>query len=368
MISVLKKRELRLKREQDGLKSVISGLVGGPALLREWEREWKEKFGGEERDEIEGDDAAAASDDEDGEGEDSDGDDGDDGRAKKKAKVVKPVKKEKSLKPTPPPPATLAPGAAPEKRKRGRPRKVPLPAAVSSPITLEPIEGSMPATNHQSTTQATQEFIIPTAPHTQPAQQYLLAAFAFFSVFNSPLAPYFSRTSSNHDYRHAHHGSVLSARPSMVPTHSVAPSPNYGMNELAQAFHLLVSTLVFFYVVFPWLSGVLRGSWASGVLQKLRLFSTDGHGATSSTVAPPSESPTALAYQRVILTDALSPAARGSADEAARLRRALGVSTGVYGLMQSIIKAARTDRGLEMNQLEQRAWVRLGELVAFDGS
>ena len=65
---MLKKREARLKREQDGLKSLINGLVGGPALLKEWEREWRERFGGEERDEIEDDDAAGAGDDEDGDG------------------------------------------------------------------------------------------------------------------------------------------------------------------------------------------------------------------------------------------------------------------------------------------------------------
>ena len=44
------------------------------------------------------------------------------------------------------------------------------------------------------------------------------------------------------------------------------------------------------------------------------------------------------------------------------------MKTGVVGLMQGVIKAARVDRGLEMNQLEQRAWVRLGELIAFDGT
>lgn len=70
----------------------------------------------------------------------------------------------------------------------------------------------------------------------------------------------------------------------------------------------------------------------------------------------------------MLLMDALANASRGSPDEASRLRRALGVKTGVVGLMQGVIKAARVDRGLEMNQLEQRAWVRLGELIAFDGT
>lgn len=72
-------------------------------------------------------------------------------------------------------------------------------------------------------------------------------------------------------------------------------------------------------------------------------------------------------HVRAALTDALSPAARGSDDEPACLRSALGISTGVIGLLQSVIKAARRDRGIEINQLEQRAWVRLGELIAFDG-
>jgi len=88
----LKKREARLKREQNGLKSLIGGLVGGPALLKEWEHEWRAKFGGEEKDEIEGEEAEPMSDDDDGD-EEGDGDD-DEGRAKKKAKIVKVSKKE----------------------------------------------------------------------------------------------------------------------------------------------------------------------------------------------------------------------------------------------------------------------------------
>ena len=67
---VLKRREARLLREQDGLKSLLSGLVGGPALLKEWEREWREKFGGAEKDELDDDLASAnASDEEDGDGD-----------------------------------------------------------------------------------------------------------------------------------------------------------------------------------------------------------------------------------------------------------------------------------------------------------
>jgi hypothetical protein len=62
----LKKRENWLNREQNGLKSLICGLVGGPALLKEWEREWKEKFGGQEKDEVEGEEMEPLSEDDEG--------------------------------------------------------------------------------------------------------------------------------------------------------------------------------------------------------------------------------------------------------------------------------------------------------------
>ncbi|KAI0084767.1 hypothetical protein BDY19DRAFT_997497 [Irpex rosettiformis] len=331
-IRVLKKREARLKREQDGLKSLVSGLVGGPALLREWEREWRDSFGGEEKDEIEGDDLAAASDDEDADEGDSDADD-EEGRVRKKVKVAKPsvVKKEKVAKAPPPPPTQQQQAGMPEKRKRGRPRKVPLPPVVSAPITMQPMEGAV-------------------AQQPQPTQQYLLAAFAFFSVLNSPLATSFTR-SHRHD-NHSHHGQVLTGHPSILPNPSmetISLNKSFGMHECVQAFHLLVSTLVFFYIVFPWFSRVVKGKVEG--LGKMGKYVGLGRG-----------------YQRALLMDSLSPSSRGSPDEAKRLRYALGVKTGVVGLMQGVIKAARVDRGLEMNQLEQRAWVRLGELIAFDGS
>ena len=48
------------------MKSLICGLVGGPALLKEWEREWKEKFGGQEKDEVEGEEMEPLSEDDEG--------------------------------------------------------------------------------------------------------------------------------------------------------------------------------------------------------------------------------------------------------------------------------------------------------------
>jgi len=70
---------------------------------------------------------------------------------------------------------------------------------------------------------------------------------------------------------------------------------------------------------------------------------------------------------RSALLNALSPASRGSNTEAQMLRKALGISVGFIGLCQGVSKAGKKHRGIELDQLEQRAWVRLGELVALDG-
>ena len=360
---VLKKREARLKREQEGLKSLITGLVGGPALLKEWEREWRERFGGEEKDEIEDEDVAG-SDDEEGDGDDSDGED-EEGRARKKAKLAKTAKKEKPYRPPPPPPVPGVPGAVPEKRKRGRPRKIPLPPApVSTDVSASVTPAATSAPPIFPTDQPLQDAFmqVKTEQGAQPQQQqYLLAVFAFFSVFNSPLTSSYHSHTPHHPQ--PHHGAVLTPH---SPTQTQVPVPSstgYGLHEVVQAAHLLVSTLVFFYVIVPWLSGTIRNS---GILTKVASFF-----ARSRCDVPSSPTSSAMMkrneHVRAALTDALSPAARGSDDEPACLRSALGISTGVIGLLQSVIKAARRDRGIEINQLEQRAWVRLGELIAFDG-
>ncbi|KAI0824819.1 hypothetical protein BC628DRAFT_1410620 [Trametes gibbosa] len=360
-IRVLKKREARLKREQDGLKSLVGGLVGGPALLKEWDREWRERFGGEEKDEIEDDDAGASDDDD---GDDSDAED-DEGRARKKAKVMKPPKKEKPYRPPPPPPVPGVPGAVPEKRKRGRPRKVPLPTTPITPTDPSPMvtPNSTSMSSVFSAEQPLQDSYMHAGPQSappsqQPAQQYLLAVFAFFSVFNSPLTS--SHRSHAAPHSHTHHGAVLTPH---TPTETQVPIPvssDYGLHEVVQVAHLAVSALVFFYVLLPWLSGVLRRN-------NMRLFAL--FSRTTKTVPAPSQADSRhKASSRAALTAALSLGARGSHDEPAQLRAALGVSTGVLGLLQGVIKATRKDRGIELNQLEQRAWVRLGELIAFDGT
>jgi hypothetical protein len=64
------------------------------------------------------------------------------------------------------------------------------------------------------------------------------------------------------------------------------------------------------------------------------------------------------------LSAALAPSQRGTPDEAAALRQALGVRAGFVGLALQGFAAPRPRVSLQRRQLEQRAWVRLGELVA----
>ncbi|KAH9174673.1 hypothetical protein EDB89DRAFT_1949630 [Lactarius sanguifluus] len=306
-IHVLKRRESRLKREQAGLRSLISGLVGGPALLREWEREWVSRFGGPERDEATSD----ISDDDDGadDGE-SDADD-DNLHPKKRIKGVpkKPAKDPKPKKET-------NPGIVPEKRKRGRPRKVqPLPEGEAT----QPQDVATPLVQAQQ-------------------KQYLLAVFSFFSFFNSPLTSY-SRSSPTHT-------GVVLADSGVVLT-PTAPASTFGWREVLQVFHLVVSGLVFLSILLPFLP--------KSIPQLLTLFSSSNFPRTD-------------AAKRIALIDALDSSRRGTPDEATLLRTALGVYPGFLGLLLSFAAPKRggKTKTLEHKQLEQRAWVRLAELAVFD--
>jgi hypothetical protein len=75
------KPEHRSRAEQASLKSLIGGLVGGPALVEEWEREWKMKFGREEQDEVEREDGS------DEDSEDEEGEEEELGKKRKRAKT-----------------------------------------------------------------------------------------------------------------------------------------------------------------------------------------------------------------------------------------------------------------------------------------
>ncbi|KAF6744872.1 hypothetical protein DFP72DRAFT_927527 [Ephemerocybe angulata] len=261
-IRVLKKRENRLKAEQNGLKALVCGLVGGPALLKEWEQRWRERFGGEERDEVEGEEA------EEFDSDDEEGDDGEEetGKKRKRAKVANPpLKKEKAAAP-PPSVANVisqlggsAPGmpGVPEKRKRGRPRKVPIAPTPVATLAPQASQSSQDAPMQQQ--QQDQIMLGPPIElqhqqqhHGQQPQQYLLAVFALFSFFNSPLTSSFSSASSSH-----HHTGVLlnpplalapeiisQFTPPVEPAHRLMAFGSWSWGEYVQGFHLAVSVLV----------------------------------------------------------------------------------------------------------------------------
>jgi hypothetical protein len=293
------------------LRSLISGLVGGPALLREWEREWVSRFGGSERDEAT---SGVSEDDGPDDGESDEDDDSIHPKKRIKSAPKKIVKEPKPKK------EETSPGVVPEKRKRGRPRKVqPLP------------EG-------ETVQQPQQPQGIVTSPTQAQPTQYLLAVFAFFSFFNSPLASS-SRTPL------AHTGVVLADSGALV-TPAVS-TPTFGWREVLQFFHLVVSGLVFFSVLLPFLP--------KGFPRHYTLLSSANFPRTD-------------AARRVALINALDSTKRGTSNEAALLRTALGVHSGLMGLLFSFAIPRRGGKAktLEHKQLEQRAWVRLAELAVFD--
>lgn len=318
-IRVLKRREARLEKEKDGLRELIQGLVGGQALLREFEAGWAAKYGGKERDELEYEGLEEDDEDEDDEDED------DGGRARKRPRVEKKAAA-----------APAKPAEQPEKRKRGRPRKeqpAPVAAPVPPPVTV--------------------------TPQTAPGAQYLLAAFAFFSFFNIPgRAP-------THTH-HGHTGTVLTSAPG--PSHAASQAV-FGMewHDIVGAFHLLVSALVFASIVMPWLPTILKVlRLPSGLSSTLR------RPSFTRKLSEPSTGSARQDHFPLALVDALSPTARGAPDEAAQLRAALRIWPGLTGVLVRVVgkisRGRRADRGIERLQLEQRAWMRLGEVIALDGT
>jgi len=260
-IRVLKKREHRLKAEHAGLKTLIGGLVGGPALVKEWEREWKTKFGGEEQDEVEGEDEEG--DDEDSEDEEGEEGEEESGKKRKRPKISPAPKKasvDKATKKLVPPVVVLASDQVPEKRKRGRPRKV-----LPSTVTVAPMATVSP--EHQNSSTMQDETMHPPSNQSQWVQQqqsqpqhFLLAVFALFSFFNSPLT---SSPSVRHDHHHSHTGTVLNVlhpplayAPDII-SQFAAPPPNnmaavWSWQDYVQTFHLLVSVIVLASFVGSW--------------------------------------------------------------------------------------------------------------------
>lgn len=314
-IRVLKRRERRLKAELAGVKVLVEGLVGGPVLIREWEKQWRARFGGEEKDEVEEDDEEAEGEDE--ESEDEDGDDGDEegaGRKRKRAKVAptstgggisKKVDSKKEKKTALSSPVVLAGeqngNAVPEKRKRGRPRKI-----LPPPVTLEPVATASASVSGPAPSLLPAAVILqrgglgsikqdevaemPSQWQQQPPpQRFLLAVFALFSFFNSPLTTSMGRDHSSHNHHHT--GKVLTPlHPPLVYSPEIVSQfvqypPSIAVDALStpvwkhyvQLFHLAVSFIVLASLVGSWFGFGFtfeKRGWGS----KLGLTSRTGKG------------------------------------------------------------------------------------------
>ncbi|KAF8837091.1 hypothetical protein BDN67DRAFT_1071619 [Paxillus ammoniavirescens] len=384
-IRVLKRREARLNRQQDGLRALICGFPGGQNILAEWDTEWTKKFGGPERDEIDNVGVEEASDDEDGDGDGED--DGDSSeRARKRPKVTAvPQKKEKrKLAPAAPilpaagPEVSVATqGAVPEKRKRGRPRKIqpniPPPIVASDSVLLTDPSLQQGITLHPANSQTAQP------------QQYLLAVFALFSFFNSPLAS----SSEPVSHHHTHQGSVLSHVTSPTPSSFARPTVGWTWSNFVQVIHLLASLAVFISIIVPWIpvpqrlsqSRLIRLMPFGSLISGAHAAVTSAHEMTEFPTPPSSPDvsdtdseadSTSTSTEDIVHLGGRTKAGseplaqalrlRGRTDEFESLLSALNVRSGWVGMIRSAVGTRQAPRGPAVRR-EWQAWMRLAELI-----
>ncbi|KAG8970717.1 hypothetical protein FRC03_004099 [Tulasnella sp. 419] len=238
-INVLKNREIRLRRENQGLKSLLNSLVGGPALLREWEAGWLEKYGGEEADE-----AVLES-----ECDDEEGSDDEEEKPRKKPRISKPttplVKKEQISSVSPTSGVTET-----GKRKRGRPKKV-SDTTISHEVPLVAHFGTDLASHRELQSNAT---AVPVSADSSPAK-YLLGVFLFFSFFKpSP------NTSVHKPQTHSNYsGSVVTHPGVSSPPSSILAG--FRLSDLAHHSHTVISAILILSLLWPFISSLHLGRW-----------------------------------------------------------------------------------------------------------
>ncbi|KIK24379.1 hypothetical protein PISMIDRAFT_10232 [Pisolithus microcarpus 441] len=377
-IQVLKRREARLGREKEGLRTLVCRFPNGETVLAQWETDWVNKYGGPERDEIDNAGIEEVSDEEDG-----DEDEGGSERARKKQKVNCPPQKKEKRKIAPAVPVTMqdtttspALVGLPEKRKRGRPRKIQpnAPPPVSASDTPILLTGSNVTSHVQSVPQMTSQFVQP--------QQYLLAVFALVSFFNSPL----TNSPSVKSYHPTHEGVVLSHVSHAQQPSSSIPVSGWTWRNSVEAIHLLASALVIVSIVVTWIP--LPSRWSQSRILRLVPFRFAIHqsGTAAKSSHEMSDLPTPPASPDVSDTDSdagsssnegtvragscnrspgedssstfLTSKPKGSKDEYEGLINMLGVNLGVVGLIRGFWSRHNSE-----HRVKRQAWMRLAELI-----
>ncbi|EJD03719.1 uncharacterized protein FOMMEDRAFT_167049 [Fomitiporia mediterranea MF3/22] len=423
-VRVLKRRELRLTRELEGVKTLVRSFSNGEEVLQRWEAMWREKFGGPEKDELEADEKQASKsgkeDENDGDTDNAEEESGMSGRESRKriktnsssststkgkrvggkteassrspAKATEraayvPIAPSQPMAASAQAPSVAVP-ARPEKRKRGRPRKNPLPPIPSSSSSVQETSTAQKQSVavvstarkagevEESKPEAKQD--IPASERETQSGQYFLAVFAFLSFFNSHLP--FPSTSSgvhrNSPFAHSHLGTVM-GMPLLEGNvtrsdESFMATVTLNWRDVLQLVHLAFSVFLVFSVM------------RHRLLRIVRLLSRRSYSAlcelsdVATSLAVPSETssePPSREYQDVALkfregARKLRMECKGGLvrpeTEARYFRKALGLKRGLMGLLLTALRLVKFPEKHEYWRLERRLYIRIVELTVMN--
>ncbi|KAL5534009.1 hypothetical protein ACEPAG_469 [Sanghuangporus baumii] len=420
-IRVLKRREMRLKCEQEGLKDLVRSFPGGPEQLCHWETMWQEKFGGSEKDEIEDESTEPRDGDQDETGVDSlDNKEGytsmsgrenakrpktglsssssDDGKKalamsdKTQNNVLSAPRRYVAIRPAPALDSTGIPLAAipsqTTKRKRGRPRKNPVPPVTSPGGLVQDafaVQSQAQAIATAGQSQQSSSEVVPVETHSDSralqdephSGQYLFAIFTFVSFFTSPLpiSPTSFGMTKDAPQTQLHFGSVL------TESHVLGSSERYDVmpvvsvplhwREVIHLVHLAFSVYFVFSIMQTRFSRLLRVS-PKMLFSSLRQFSI-----------PISSLPMSFPHSLFPFKARRDPGERFRkgcrklressngklvmpAIEAQIFREGLGLRPGVSGLLRTLLSLMWRPEKHEHWRLERRVFMRLVELIALD--
>ncbi|OCB85558.1 hypothetical protein A7U60_g7205 [Sanghuangporus baumii] len=416
-IRVLKRREMRLKCEQEGLKDLVRSFPGGPDLLCQWETTWRERFGGPEKDEIEEESTEPRDGDQDETGVDSvDNKEGytstsgrenakrpqtglsssssDDGKKapamsdKARNDVLSAPRRYIAIKPAPAldssgVPLVVIPSQT-TKRKRGRPRKNPVPP-VTSPGGLAQdafaVQTQVQAIATAGQSQQSSGEVVPVEAHSgsralqdEPhSGQYLFAIFTFVSFFTSPLpiSPTSFGMTRDAPQTQLHFGSVLTENHVLGNSERYDVSPVVSVplhwREVIHLVHLAFSVYLVFSIMQARFSRLLHVS-PEMLLSSLQQFSLAISSLPRSLLTLKARQDPDEKFRKGCRK--LKELSNGKlvmpAIEAQIFREGLGLQPGVSGLLRTLSSLIWRPEKHEHWRLERRTFMRLVELIALD--